>query len=468
MNNLQELDLSHNSLSGTIPEEISRLTNLVHLRLDSNKLTGPIPSNINSLSQLQIMTLSQNSLSSTIPTSLWDLQNLIELDLSQNSLSGFLPADVGKLTAITRMDLSGNKLSGDIPVSLGELRMMIYLNLSRNLFQGSIPGSFGNMLNIEELDLSSNALSGAIPKSLTNLTYLANLNLSFNRLDGQIPEGGVFSNITLKSLMGNNALCGLPRLGIAQCQNTSNQSQPKYLLIKVLLPSLLGFFALAVFLYMLVRMKVNNQRKMLVPSDTDLQNYQVISYYELVRATSNFTDDNLLGEGSFGKVFKGELDNGSLIAVKVLNMQHESASKSFDKECSALRMARHRNLVKIISTCSNLDFKALILEYMPHGSLDDWLYSNNGRQLSFLQRVGIMLDVAMALEYLHHQHFEAVLHCDLKPSNILLDKDMIAHVSDFGISKLLVGDDNSITLTSMPGTVGYMAPGFFFSSSCNA
>lgn len=185
------------------------------------------------------------------------------------------------------------------------------------------------------------------------------------------------------------------------------------------------------------------------------------TYHELVRATRNFTSDNLLGEGSLGKVFKGELDDGYLIAVKVLNMQHGSASKSFDTECSARRMARHRNLVKIISICSNLDFKALILEYMPHGNLDDWLYTNDGRQLSFLRRVGIMLDVAMALDYLHHQHFEAVLHCDLKPRNILLDIDMVAHVSDFGISKLLVGDNNSITLTRMSGTVGYMAPGNF-------
>lgn len=240
-----------------------------------------------------------------------------------------------------------------------------------------------NMLSIEELDLSSNELSGAIPKSLINLTYLANLNLSLNNLDGQIPEGGVFSNITIKSLMGNNALCGLTRLGIAQCQSTGNHSRSKQLLINVLLPAALAFLVVSVLLYMLVTMKVNKQRKMLLPSGTALQNYQLISYHELVRATNNFTDDNLLGEGSFSKVFKGELDDGSLIAIKVLNMQHESCSKSFDTECRALRMARHRNLVKIVSTCSNLDFKALILEYMPHGSLNDWLYSNDGRQTQF-------------------------------------------------------------------------------------
>jgi serine/threonine protein kinase len=122
-----------------------------------------------------------------------------------------------------------------------------------------------------------------------------------------------------------------------------------------------------------------------------LLSYQLISYHELVRATSNFSDDNLIGAGSFGKVFKGQLDDESFIAIKVLNMGHQLASKSFDTECCALEMARHRNLVKIISTCLNLDFKALILEYMPNGSIHDWLYSNNGCQLSFLQR-----------EYLHH------------------------------------------------------------------
>ncbi|KAI4965177.1 hypothetical protein ZWY2020_055278 [Hordeum vulgare] len=406
MSNLQELNLANNSLSGTIPAEISGLTSLAKLHLDNNRLVGPIPSSISNLSQIQIMTLSRNSLSSTIPTSLWRCQKLIELDLSQNSFSGALPDDVGKLTAVTEMDLSSNQLSGDIPASFGELQMMIDLNLSRNLLEGSIPDSLGKLLSIEELDFSSNVLSGAIPNSLANLTYLANLNLSFNRLDGQIPKGGVFSNITLESLMGNTP-----------CQNNTH-SRSKQLLLKVILPAVVTLFILSAC-----------QGKMSLPSNTDLTNYQLISYHELVRATSNFSDDNLLGAGGFGKVFKGQLDDESFIAIKVLNMQDEVASKTFDTE--------------IISTCSNLDFKALVLEYMPNGSLDDWLHSSEGRHIISAS-----------------PHFEVVLHLDLKPSNILLDMDMTAHVADFGISKLLVGDDNSMVLTSMPGTVGYMAPEF--------
>ena len=146
--------------------------------------------------------------------------------------------------------------------------------------------------------------------------------------------------------------------------------------------------------------------------------------------------------------------------MKVFDLQCGRVFKSFDVECEIMKSIRHRNLIKIISSCSNEEFKALVLEYMPHGSLEKYLHSSNCI-LDIFQRLNIMVDVASALEYLHFGYSTPIIHCNLKPSNVLLDNNMVAHLSDFGIAKLLAGEDQSTTQTQTLATIGYMAPGLF-------
>ncbi|XP_027152386.1 probable LRR receptor-like serine/threonine-protein kinase At3g47570 [Coffea eugenioides] len=163
------------------------------------------------------------------------------------------------------------------------------------------------------------------------------------------------------------------------------------------------------------------RRKIVSPSNLDPDTtFERVPFHELRQITNGFSESALLGSGTFGSVYKGIRENGMTWAIKVFDLQLDGAFKSFDRECEVLRCLRHHNLTNVISACSNPDFKALILEFMPNGSLEKWLYSGT-QILNIIQRLDIMIDVACGLEYLHYGYSTPVIHCDLKPSNILLD-----------------------------------------------
>ncbi|XP_059442105.1 putative receptor-like protein kinase At3g47110 [Corylus avellana] len=455
---LQGLRLDHNRLEGPIPFDICHLEGLVELYLHDNELSGPIPACINNLTSLRYLDLHFNKLTSMIPLSLWSLTYILMVHLSSNSLNGSLSLEIGNLKVLTVLNLSRNQLSGDIPTTIGDLKDISDLSLADNRLEGSIPESFGELVSLEFLDLSSNNLSEEIPKSLEALSQLQYLNVSFNRLQGKIPTGGPFVNFSAASFMSNDGLCGAPRLRVPPCEE--GVSLPKHTakasILKYVLPTIGLIMLLVAILLVWTRRRTGNAKLRVEAKSLQLATWKRISQEELFQATKGFSASNLLGKGSVGSVYQGTLSDGMIVAIKVFNLAVEGAFKSFDTECEVLRNIRHRNLVKIITTCSGIDFKAFILEYMPNGNLEKWLYSLD-RCLSILQRLNIMIDVASALEYLHFGYSTPIVHCDLKPSNILLDEDMVSHVADFGIAKLL-GDGDSMMRTMTLATIGYMAP----------
>ncbi|PRQ31893.1 putative protein kinase RLK-Pelle-LRR-XII-1 family [Rosa chinensis] len=447
LKNLQRSYMNDNQLQGYIPYELCQLENLVDLLLGGNQLSGSIPSCLGNLAAaLRTLSLNSNLLTSTIPSTLWRIKYILHVNLSSNSLID--------------IDLSSNHLSGIIPGSIGGLQDLVNLSLASNNLEGLIPTSFDNMLSLELLDLSQNNLSGEIPKSLEALLHLRYLNMSFNRLRGDIPTGGPFRNFSAQSFVSNSALCGAPQLHIAACKNRTiklHSTKARGSILKYAIPGIMSVILLVTSISMLILCR---KRHVEVARETTLWpqlQWRRVSYQELRTVTNGFNESNLLGSGGFGSVYKGTLSDGINVAIKVFNLQLEGAFLSFDTKCEILGSIRHRNLIKIISCCSQIDFKAVVLDYMPNGSLEKWLYSQNFC-FNILQRLNIMIDVASALEYLHHGTEIPIVHCDLKPSNILLDDDMVGHVADFGIARLLGGGD-SITQTMTLATIGYMAPG---------
>ncbi|XP_058110868.1 putative receptor-like protein kinase At3g47110 [Magnolia sinica] len=519
LNRIGRLDFGGNDLSGTIPSSLGNITQLFLLSLFGNNLWGNVPSSIGNCRTLQFLYLQNNNLSGPLAAQLFSVPSLIYLNLSDNSFIGYLPLEVGNLKVLGRFDVSRNKLSGEIPSSLGNCLSLEYVRLDGNFFQGTIPTAFITLRGLQSLDLSHNNLSGEIPEYLGKLLVLQYLNLSFNNFEGELPKQGVFGNASEVSVLGNSKLCGgIQELQLPPCSSQASKKRGKSLASKLKFPiigavlcllSLSSFFTTLYWVrkvrrknsvedgsrrkpsavpsvedgstrnpfamlsaekkstrkpFVLPFVEIKFKRKSLsVPSAVD-HFVMNLTYAELLKATDGFSSANLIGTGRTGAVYKGFLDRYEpIVAVKVFNLQRQGSMSGFMAECETLRNIRHRNIVRIFTCCSSIDFKgndfkALIYEYMPHGSLDKWLHRDGHEQvwrnLNFTERLNIAIDVASALVYLRRR---SIIHRDITPSNILLDGAMIARVGDFGLAKFLSEVAQTRTVVMM-GSVGYIAP----------
>ncbi|KAL5123507.1 Protein NSP-INTERACTING KINASE 1 [Glycine soja] len=345
---------------------------------------------------------------------------VIALGIPSQSISGTLSPSIGNLTNLQTVLLQDNNITGPIPFEIGRLQKLQTLDLSDNFFTGQLPDTLSYMKGLHYLRLNNNSLTGPIPSSLANMTQLAFLDISYNNLSEPVPR----INAKTFNIIGNPQICAT---GVEKnCfRTTSIPSAPN-----------------------------NSQEQH--REEVCLGNLKKFHFRELQLATNNFSSKNLIGKGGFGNVYKGYVQDGTVIAVKRLKDGNAIGGEiQFQTEVEMISLAVHRNLLRLYGFCMTATERLLVYPYMSNGSVASRLKAKPA--LDWATRKRIALGAGRGLLYLHEQCDPKIIHRDVKAANILLDDYCEAVVGDFGLAKLLDHRDSHVT-TAVRGTVGHIAP----------
>ncbi|KAK7259844.1 hypothetical protein RIF29_25459 [Crotalaria pallida] len=509
------LQLGNNSLTGQIPPELGKCKSLIWLDLTSNNLTGAIPSELANQAGLVIPGSVSGKHFAFVRneggTSCRGAGGLVEFeDIRVERLEGFPMIHSCPLTRIYSgltvytfayngsmifLDLSYNALSGSIPENLGAMSYLQVLNLGHNRLTGTIPDSLGGLKAIGVLDLSHNNLQGLIPGSLGTLSFLSDLDVSNNNLTGSIPSGGQLTTFPASRYENNSDLCGVP-LQLCGASNHSagfhtSKKQPIEAEIIISIVFLLVFIVVLVFALYRVkkhRMKEEQREKYIEslptsgssswklssfpePLSINVATFEKplrkLTFAHLLEATNGFSAESLIGSGGFGQVFKAKLKDGCVVAIKKLIHVTSQGDREFMAEMETIGKIKHRNLVQLLGYCKIGDERLLVYEYMKWGSLEAVLHDRaKGSNLDWEARKKIAIGSARGLAFLHHSCIPHIIHRDMKSSNILLDENFEARVSDFGMARLVNALDTHLSVSTLAGTPGYVPPEYYQSFRC--
>ncbi|KAM3361265.1 LRR receptor-like serine/threonine-protein kinase RGI5 [Capsicum galapagoense] len=489
---LVRLRLGENQLSGQIPKEIGQLQNLVFLDLYMNHFSGGLPSEISNITVLELLDVHNNYLTGEIPLQMGELVNLEQLDLSRNSFTGEIPSSFGNLSYLNKLILSNNLLTGPIPKSFKNLQKLTLLDLSSNSLSGEIPSEFGYVTSLTiSLDLSSNRFTGELPEALSSLTQLQSLDISHNLLNGRITILSSLTSLTSLNVSYNNFSGPIPVspffrtlnsdsfLENSLCQSVDGSSCSSHIvgrnglksaktiaLVAVILTSvaiaIVATWILVTRNHSYVFQKSQGMSASSVGAEDFSYPWTFIPFQKFNFTIDNILDclkdDNIIGKGCSGVVYKAEMPNGEVIAVKKLwkTKKDEEPVDSFAAEIQILGHIRHRNILKLLGYCSNKSVKLLLYNYISNGNLHQLLQSN--RNLDWEVRYKIAVGSAQGLAYLHHDCVPAILHRDVKCNNILIDSKFDAYIADFGLAKLMNSPNYHHAMSSVAGSYGYIAP----------
>ncbi|KAI6691657.1 hypothetical protein NL676_028485 [Syzygium grande] len=499
---LLSLSFSTNNFNGSLPTELGNLSKLQQLYIDSSGVSGEIPSTFSKLKNLHTVWASDNNLIGSIPEFIGDWSQLTQLFLQGNSFEGSIPSTFSNLSALTDLRISDVSNVSSSLEFIRNMKNLSILVLRNNNISDSLPSDFSGYHSLSQLDLSFNKLTGQIPDSLFNLsslTYLflgnnslngtlpgqksaslLNIDVSYNNLMGSFPSW--VSNDLQLNLVGNNFTLDnsnsslLPsRLNCLQRNFPCNRGKGIYFIPSVsnnpptrkkdhtgLIVGVatgvgvVGMVAVLLVFYVVRRRKMARMIEDQEFLGLDARPY-TFSYVELKAATDDFNPNNKLGEGGFGPVFKGTLDDGRVIAVKQLSVSSHQGKNQFVTEIATISAVQHRNLVKLYGCCIDAENRLLVYEYLENKSLDQAMFGQRSLSLDWATRYDICLGTARGLAYLHEESRLRIVHRDVKASNILLDSDLTPKISDFGLAKLY-DDKKTHISTRVAGTIGYLAP----------